>query len=522
MTEEWRNDPRFRVDKDNNKIEITPRQRAKKIWDKLEDKDKNKYYTFEQFFKSEDWENKSKFKFRKIKKNSKSPAKTKKIKTKSKIKKIKKNKIKGNSFIKMYGFEYDKKLYVENFLPEVEKILKSQMVGQMSNYPLKLLKTNKGKYWDSDPVNPKTKNEFIFKFFEKKEPKGIEGIWFWDNWGTIGIVREKSVYQIYYIDVIAKNPWKVQIQKSFVDEFLDGWHGRNSNGEEIDYHLCNGTKGGAFLSTRNKNNLKLNCKGVYIVPSEDGSYTFVHEEQTQSAKILNNKLILTRPNFGNEEHKLTRLWPEFTEDADLHGERQNSGSSGTGFFVDNNGHIITNYHVVAPCNNRQKIFFNNKEFNAKLIAKDKQLDLALLKINCKNKDFIKITDKPIKKLQSIIAAGYPGGKSLSDDLKFTSGIISSLKGIEDNSSQIQIDAALNFGNSGGPIVDSKSGELAAVAVGMLRSETVEGINFGIKSSQVKDFLYANKIDTSKLSKKHKKKQLNVILENSTLYVFCKN
>ena len=40
--------------------------------------------------------------------------------------------------------------------------------------------------------------------------------------------------------------------KSFVDEFLDGWHGRDSNVEEIDYHLCNGTKGGAFLSTRNK------------------------------------------------------------------------------------------------------------------------------------------------------------------------------------------------------------------------------------------------------------------------------
>ena len=91
---------------------------------------------------------------------------------------------------------------------------------------------------------------------------------------------------------------------------------------------------------------------------------------------------------------------------------------------------------------------------------------------------------------------------------------------EDNINQIQIDAALNFGNSGGPIVDSKNGELVAVAVSMLRNESVEGINFGIKVSQVRDFLYANKIDTNKIAKKYKSKNLNTILENSTLYVFC--
>ena len=420
----------------------------------------------------------------------------------------------------MYGFEYDRKIYQENFIPEVEKILRSQMVGHLSNYPLKLFKTDQGKYWNSDPIYPKSKNEFIFKFFEKKKPKGLEGIWIWAHWGTVGIVKEKNVYQMYYIDVNAKNPWKAQVQKGIIDSFLDGWNGVDSNSEQIDYHLCNGTKGGAFISTREKNIFKLNCKGVYIVPSEDGAYTFAHEEQLQTATVINNNLILTRPNFGNDEHKLSRIWPELTEDEEITTEKNNGGSSGTGFFVDMNGHIITNYHVIATCKNKQKIIFNNKEYDAKLIAKDKQLDLALLKANIKNTDFIKITKKPIKKLQSIIAAGYPGGKSLSDDLKFTSGIISSLKGMNDDSSQIQIDAALNFGNSGGPIVDSKSGELAAVAVGILRGEAIEGINFGIKASQVIDFLYANKLDINKISKKHKSKDLNIILENSTLFIFC--
>ena len=49
----------------------------------------------------------------------------------------------------------------------------------------------------------------------------------------------------------------------------------------------------------------------------------------------------------------------------------------------------------------------------------------------------------------------------------------------------------------------------------------ERINFGIKVSQVRDFLYANNIDTEKVSKKYKRNDLNTILENSTLYIFCK-
>ena len=123
-------------------------------------------------------------------------------------------------------------------------------------------------------------------------------------------------------------------------------------------------------------------------------------------------------------------------------------------------------------------------------------------------------------MQSIIVAGFPGGKELSDDLKFTSGIISSLKGYQDNSSQIQIDAAINFGNSGGPIVESTKGELVAVAVSMLRNEVVEGINFGIKVTQVKDFLSSNKIKVEKISATHKSASIDKILEESTVYVFC--
>ena len=167
-------------------------------------------------------------------------------------------------------------------------------------------------------------------------------------------------------------------------------------------------------------------------------------------------------------------------------------------------------------------YFNNNEIDAKLIAKDEYLDLALLKAEVSNNQFIIISNKPPKKLQKIIAAGYPFGKELSDDLKFTSGIVSSLKGLQDDSTRIQIDAALNYGNSGGPIVDEKTGELVAVAVSGLAKEVSESINFGIKAGSLKNFLDSNQINTSLAASNFSWGSVDIssILENATVYTFC--
>jgi len=195
-------------------------------------------------------------------------------------------------------------------------------------------------------------------------------------------------------------------------------------------------------------------------------------------------------------------------------------TSGSAFFISNTGHIITNFHVIETCNNNSKIFYNNSEIDAKLIAKDKYLDLALLKAEVSNNKFITISNIAPKKLQRIIAAGYPFGKYLSNDMKFTSGIVSSLKGVQDDSTRLQIDAALNPGNSGGPIVDENTGELVAVAVAGLRKDITEGVNFGIKAGSVKNFLESNQLDTKTLEKKYDTGGIAELLENAVLYTFC--
>ena len=126
-----------------------------------------------------------------------------------------------------------------------------------------------------------------------------------------------------------------------------------------------------------------------------------------------------------------------------------------------------------------------------------------------------------KLLDDIYVAGYPFGQGLSDDLKISSGIISSIKGYNDNSNEFQLDAAINPGNSGGPIVND-AGELVGIAVAGFAKDKSEGINFGIKSSSAKEFLKINKIsqDNSFMSFGMNNKKLLNLLENSTVYTYC--
>lgn len=229
------------------------------------------------------------------------------------------------------------------------------------------------------------------------------------------------------------------------------------------------------------------------------------------------------PNFKAHNAKNKKEAPKKEAPKIAEEKKPSEGGSGTAFFINDKGFLITNNHVVEGCKNNSKIIYKDKEYLAKVIAKDKLLDFALLKTDIIKNKFLILSENPPKKLQRIIAAGYPLGKSLSDDLKFTSGIISSLKGANDDSTLIQIDAALNPGNSGGPIVDDKTGELVAVAVAGMRKDKTEAINFGIKTNSLKNFLDSNQIkhSRSKLLFSFGGVDVSQILEESTVYTYCK-
>jgi serine protease Do len=195
-------------------------------------------------------------------------------------------------------------------------------------------------------------------------------------------------------------------------------------------------------------------------------------------------------------------------------------ASGSGFYITSSGYILTNNHVIEGC---RKVSFthNGKEVVANVIATDSKNDLAILKSNVRPIRFYKLSQDDPKLLDNVIIAGYPLGKRVSSAIKTSKGSVTSLAGYGDNYSNFQTDAALNQGNSGGPIMD-QSGNVIGVAVANFGKQSgVESFNFGIKSSTVKTFVSSNDVNFTKGSKtKLNNEQLGGLITNATIYLEC--
>ncbi len=196
-----------------------------------------------------------------------------------------------------------------------------------------------------------------------------------------------------------------------------------------------------------------------------------------------------------------------------------AAASGTGFFVSRQGHIITNHHVIDGCSVVKPVI-GGKEYDSKIIAVDKVNDLAILKSNITPTKVYSVSDEDGQLLEEVIVAGYPLGKKISAAIKATSGTVTALAGLGDNYAEFQTDAALNSGNSGGPIIN-EFGNVIGVAVSKIQQEGVESFNFGIKSSVLKIFANANGIKFLPPNRREmKKKDLGKLITEGTVYLDC--
>ena len=175
-----------------------------------------------------------------------------------------------------------------------------------------------------------------------------------------------------------------------------------------------------------------------------------------------------------------------------------------------------------------KVHFQGKVFETVKIADDKRNDLALLKVSQKPKHVFALSKESPYPLQEIVVAGYPFGDKVSSTLKFTQGIVSSIAGLGNNYSQIQIDAALQPGNSGGPIID-ENGNVVGVAVAKLSLKKIlkdygvipENTNFGIKSSAVKNLMEGNRVPFKRPNFNDiDRKELSKIATDGTVFLSC--
>jgi S1-C subfamily serine protease len=168
--------------------------------------------------------------------------------------------------------------------------------------------------------------------------------------------------------------------------------------------------------------------------------------------------------------------------------------SGSGAVIDRAGHVLTNFHVVEDAEEIQVTLWDAKQFPATLVGHDAEHDIAILKIDAPPEELFPLTFGTSENLrvgQKVYALGNPFGLGGT----VTTGIISALNRTlpsrvpgRDLQSIIQTDAALNPGNSGGPLLDT-SGRLIGMNVAIAtKSGQSAGLGFAIPINRIGRFV----------------------------------
>lgn len=173
--------------------------------------------------------------------------------------------------------------------------------------------------------------------------------------------------------------------------------------------------------------------------------------------------------------------------------------NGSGFFINSNGYIATNYHVVEGTTTLQANFTRNgktESYPASIVVTDPQNDLAIIKID--DKSFSGSAPLPYGLMtrtkdtgSEVFAMGYPMADVMGSEVKFTDGKISSKSGIGGDVRVYQISVPIQPGNSGGPLFDMDGNVVGITSSGLNRDYfKSENVNYAIKASYLKNLMEA--------------------------------
>ena len=174
--------------------------------------------------------------------------------------------------------------------------------------------------------------------------------------------------------------------------------------------------------------------------------------------------------------------------------------TGSAFYVTTDGDLVTNNHVVKGCDGAIVV----RHGAAKIVARDNKNDLALLHLVARPEAGtvrpVSFRSAPIQLGEAVYVLGYPYAGALDNGVNFTNGMVSSVAGMDNDSTRFQLTAPVQPGNSGGPVLD-QSGNLIGIVVArmsdvaaMNATNTVpQNVNFGIKGEVAASFLRANNV-----------------------------
>jgi S1-C subfamily serine protease len=219
-------------------------------------------------------------------------------------------------------------------------------------------------------------------------------------------------------------------------------------------------------------------------------------------------------------------------------EKSPSPSSGSGYLISKDGLMLTNEHVVRNCSSITVGKDKANTSTANIIEVDGVNDLALIKIvdfksnvpdEMPSLEVGLIRETSIELGESVLVSGFPYGDIFGDTLKVTSGLVSSSVGIGNNISQFQFDAAVQSGNSGGPVYDEYGNiigivvaQLDKLKVASLTGSLPENVNYAVNTNTIGRFLEFSGVKSSysKKTQELSTKDLSKIALNQTYMIRC--
>lgn len=306
----------------------------------------------------------------------------------------------------------------------------------------------------------------------------IEGIWsisqVWETYHFNSLINSRNAREDERMAIMSSGNYYIAYYYS-----VKGLHGDN---EEIRFTKTNSNK--LYIVEHFYDKVKKTDPNVsaYAMLTDNSLLQWSSDKYPTYDKFLFYKEGKTNIDDYKfiETHKGVKIFPN-------NSTQGNSSKSGTGFAISSNGIIVTNYHVIEGATSIKIRGINSdfsKSYKAKILTTDVNNDLALLQISDNN--FLPLGSTPYviksgtsKVGENIFVLGYPLLATMGSEIKLTNGIISSKTGFQGDVTTYQISAAVQPGNSGGPLFDINGNLIGIISAKHLGAENV---SYAIKAN----------------------------------------
>lgn len=171
-------------------------------------------------------------------------------------------------------------------------------------------------------------------------------------------------------------------------------------------------------------------------------------------------------------------------------------STGTGFWISQDGWLLSNEHVTGDATTVDLRLTDGKTLKASVVKTDPKNDIALLKANTSVTAWLPLTEGEPVMGETVFTIGYPNTAIQGVEPKFTDGRVSSLTGLQDNKNFYQTTVPVQPGNSGGPLVHSKSGWVVGIVSARLNGGLIaaaagtspENVSYALKTPVIRPFI----------------------------------